>query len=141
LRAWALPVILLSISLAISTRPLHAHLRETLTDPYKLQRKRQHISFPVAIRHWSTKMPPKRTHTHDEAHTSLKDKLQNLQGSNARGGRRTGGPHVANGSNLKEVDNASTNSGQTSTDLSSSGNVRRALVLTILTSTSAVADT
>ncbi|RII05836.1 hypothetical protein CUC08_Gglean009051 [Alternaria sp. MG1] len=69
-------------------------------------------------------MPPKRTHAHDEAHTSLKDKLQNLQGSNARGGRRNGGPNVANGSALKEVDNASTHSGQTSTDLSSSGNIK-----------------
>ena len=85
-------------------------------------------------------MPPKRTHAHDEAHTSLKDKLQNLQGSNARGGRRNGGPNVANGSALKEVDNASTHSGQTSTDLSSSGNVRRALVLTTSTHTFAVAD-
>jgi hypothetical protein len=73
-------------------------------------------------------MPPKRTHPHDEAHASLKDKLQTLQGSNARGGRRNGGPTALNGSNLKEVDNASTNSGQTSTDLSSSGNVRHALV-------------
>jgi hypothetical protein len=74
-------------------------------------------------------MPPKRTQAHDEAHTSLKDKLQNLQGSNARGGRRNGGAGALNGSSLKEVDNASTNSGQTSTDLSSSGNVRRALAL------------
>jgi histone deacetylase complex subunit SAP30 len=74
-------------------------------------------------------MPPKRTHAHDEAHASLKDKLQNLHGSNARGGRRNGGASALNGSSLKEVDNASTNSGQTSTDLSSSGNVRRALLL------------
>jgi histone deacetylase complex subunit SAP30 len=68
-------------------------------------------------------MPPKRNHD-DAAHSSLKDKLQNLQGSNARGGRRNG-PNAMNGSSLKEVDNASTNSGQTSTDLSSSGNVSR----------------
>lgn len=71
-------------------------------------------------------MPPKRTHTHDEAHASLKDKLQSLQGPNARGGRRNNGVNVMNGSGLKEVDNASTNSGQTSTDVSSSGNVSRA---------------
>lgn len=74
-------------------------------------------------------MPPKRTHNTDEAHTSLKDKLQNLQGPNARGVRRNGGPGAMNGSSLKEVDNASTNSGHTSTDLSSSGNVSRAPLL------------
>jgi histone deacetylase complex subunit SAP30 len=72
-------------------------------------------------------MPPKRNHD-DAAHNPLKDKLQNLQGSNARGGRRNG-QNVINGSSLKEVDNASTNSGQTSTDLSSSGNVSRDLSL------------
>jgi hypothetical protein len=80
-----------------------------------------HLSSAV---HWSYKMPPKRTHNPDEAHTSLKDKLQNLQGSNARGGRRNGAAGAVNGSGLKEVDNASTNSGHTSVDLSSSGNVR-----------------
>jgi len=62
-------------------------------------------------------MPPKRTH--DDAQTSLKEKLQTLQGTNARG-RRNGVTNAINGSSLKEVDNASTNSGQTSTDLSSS---------------------
>lgn len=61
-------------------------------------------------------MPPKRNH--DEAQTaSLKEKLQHIQGTNPRG-RRNGG--TTNGSNLKEVDNASTNSGQTSNDLNSS---------------------
>ena len=71
-------------------------------------------------------MPPKRTHNPDDVHPSLKDKLHTLQASNSRGGRRNGATSVMNGSGLKEVDNASTNSGNTSVDLSSSGNVRRA---------------
>ncbi|KAH6612109.1 hypothetical protein C7974DRAFT_91353 [Boeremia exigua] len=58
-------------------------------------------------------MPPKRT---TEDVQTLKEKLHN---TNARG-RRTGGTHLANGSSLKEVDNASTNSGHTSNDLDTS---------------------
>lgn len=61
-------------------------------------------------------MPPKRS---TEDVLTLKEKLQN---TNSRG-RRTGG---TNGSSLKEVDNASTNSGQTSNDLDTS-NVRHRL--------------
>lgn len=62
-------------------------------------------------------MPPKRNP--DDAPQNLKEKLQNLQNANARG-RRPGGANAVNGSSLKEVDNASTNSGQTSNDVSSS---------------------
>lgn len=62
-------------------------------------------------------MPPKRNP--DDPPQNLKEKLQNLQNANARG-RRNGGANVMNGSSLKEVDNASTNSGQTSNDVSSS---------------------
>merc|ERR1712137_631222 len=40
------------------------------------------------------------------------------------GVRRNGGLGAMNGSSLKEVDNASTNSGHASTDLSSSGNIK-----------------
>lgn len=69
-------------------------------------------------------MPPKRTHNTDDALPSLKDKLHTLQTSNARGGRRNGATSIMNGSGLKEVDNASTNSGNTSVDLSSSGNIK-----------------
>jgi len=58
-------------------------------------------------------MPPKRN---TEDVQTLKEKLQS---TNARG-RRTGGTHPTNGSSLKEVDNASTNSGQTSNDLDTS---------------------
>lgn len=58
-------------------------------------------------------MPPKRN---AEDVQTLKEKLQS---TNARG-RRNGGAHPANGSSLKEVDNASTNSGQTSNDLDTS---------------------
>jgi hypothetical protein len=58
-------------------------------------------------------MPPKRN---TEDVQTLKEKLYN---TNARG-RRTGGTHPTNGSSLKEVDNASTNSGQTSNDLDTS---------------------
>lgn len=77
------------------------------------------ISHRIHLVRDSTRaMPPKRTH--DEAQpASLKEKLQHLQGTNARG-RRNGGANTINGSGLKEVDNASTNSGQTSSDLSSS---------------------
>ncbi|KAF9694003.1 hypothetical protein EKO04_007770 [Ascochyta lentis] len=60
-------------------------------------------------------MPPKRN---AEDVQTLKEKLQNSS-TNARG-RRTGGTQAANGSSLKEVDNASTNSGQTSSDLDTS---------------------
>ncbi|OAL48001.1 hypothetical protein IQ07DRAFT_514905 [Pyrenochaeta sp. DS3sAY3a] len=62
-------------------------------------------------------MPPKRNP--DDGPQNLKEKLQNLQNANARG-RRNAGMVAANGSTLKEVDNASTNSGQTSNDSSSS---------------------
>ncbi|KAJ4363049.1 hypothetical protein N0V83_010167 [Neocucurbitaria cava] len=62
-------------------------------------------------------MPPKRNP--EDAPQNLKEKLQSLQGTNARG-RRNGGANAMNGSSLKEVDNASTNSGQTTNDLSSS---------------------
>ena len=62
-------------------------------------------------------MPPKRNP--EDPPQNLKEKLQSLQSTNARG-RRNGGANTMNGSNLKEVDNASTNSGQTSNDLSSS---------------------
>ncbi len=58
-------------------------------------------------------MPPKRN---PEDVQTLKEKLHN---TNARG-RRTGGTQPTNGSSLKEVDNASTNSGQTSNDLDTS---------------------
>ncbi|KAH9877046.1 hypothetical protein IAQ61_002407 [Plenodomus lingam] len=65
-------------------------------------------------------MPPKRTHDEPQP-GSLKEKLQHLQASNANArGRRNGGANTMNGSSLKEVDNASTNSGQTSHDSSSS---------------------
>lgn len=65
-------------------------------------------------------MPPKRAHD-DSQSASLKDKLQHLQNSNSNArGRRNGGANALNGSNLKEVDNASSNSGQTSNDSSSS---------------------
>ncbi|KAF1830714.1 hypothetical protein BDW02DRAFT_591650 [Decorospora gaudefroyi] len=67
-------------------------------------------------------MPPKRHH--DETSSSLKEKLQNIQGPNARGGRRNGATNTINGSSLKEVDNASTNSGLTSADPSSSGHIK-----------------
>ena len=66
-------------------------------------------------------MPPKRN---TEDVQTLKEKLHN---TNTRG-RRTGGTHAANGSSLKEVDNASTNSGQTSNDLDTS-NVSHRLIL------------
>ena len=58
-------------------------------------------------------MPPKRN---TEDVQTLKEKLHN---TNARG-RRTGGTQPANGSGLKEVDNASTHSGHTSSDLDTS---------------------
>lgn len=58
-------------------------------------------------------MPPKRN---TEDVQTLKEKLHN---TNARG-RRTGGTQATNGSSLKEVDNASTNSGQTSNDVDTS---------------------
>ena len=54
-------------------------------------------------------MPPKRIT--EDASQNLKEKLSALQGTNARG-RRNGGVNAINGSNLKEVDNASSNSGQ-----------------------------
>jgi hypothetical protein len=57
-------------------------------------------------------MPPKKQH-HDETQ-SVKEKLQGSR--NPRTGRAT----VLNGSNLKEVDNASVHSGQTSTDSNAS---------------------
>ena len=56
-------------------------------------------------------MPPKRTP--DDAQ-SLKAKLHDARN------RRTGGANALNGSNLKEVDTISQNSGQTSIDQSSS---------------------
>ncbi|KAH9868924.1 hypothetical protein J1614_007999 [Plenodomus biglobosus] len=65
-------------------------------------------------------MPPKRSHDESQP-ASLKEKLQHLQTSNANArGRRNGGANAINGSSLKEVDNASTNSGQTCSDSSSS---------------------
>ncbi|KAF1946946.1 hypothetical protein EJ02DRAFT_200288 [Clathrospora elynae] len=70
-------------------------------------------------------MPPKRI-IHDEAHmtSSLKDNLkeQHLQGASARG-RRNGGNNAMNGSSLKDVDNASSSTGQTASDPSSSSNI------------------
>ena len=42
-------------------------------------------------------MPPKRSHNADDAQPSLKDKLQNLQASNARGPRRNGAASIING--------------------------------------------
>ena len=68
-------------------------------------------------------MPPKKTY--DDSTQLLKEKLQ---GANARD-RRNGKSNVTNGSSLKEVDNASTNSGQTSTDSSSSNVSSAALFL------------
>ncbi|KAJ4337907.1 hypothetical protein N0V95_008202 [Ascochyta clinopodiicola] len=62
-------------------------------------------------------MPPKRN---AEDVQTLKEKLQNTHATTNARGRRTGGTHAANGSSLKEVDNASTNSGQTSSDLDTS---------------------
>ncbi|KAF2125102.1 hypothetical protein P153DRAFT_370424 [Dothidotthia symphoricarpi CBS 119687] len=62
-------------------------------------------------------MPPAKR-VHEDAQ-QLKEKLHSLQGTNARG-RRNGGIVTTNGSSLKEVDNASTNSGHTSTEASSS---------------------
>jgi histone deacetylase complex subunit SAP30 len=59
-------------------------------------------------------MPPKKNH--DDSTQLLKEKLQ---GANARD-RRNGKAAAANGSSLKEVDNASTNSGQTLNDNNSS---------------------
>jgi hypothetical protein len=59
-------------------------------------------------------MPPKKTY--DDSTQLLKEKLQ---GANARD-RRNGKANVTTGSSLKEVDNASTNSGQTTSDSSSS---------------------
>lgn len=69
-------------------------------------------------------MPPAKR-VHDDAQ-QLKEKLHSLQGTNARG-RRIGGTNATNGSNLKEVDNASTHSGQTLSEASSS-NVHDAIV-------------
>jgi hypothetical protein len=57
-------------------------------------------------------MPPKKIH--DDSTQLLKEKLQ---GANAR---RNGKAAATNGSGLKEVDNASTNSGQTNADSNSS---------------------
>jgi histone deacetylase complex subunit SAP30 len=57
-------------------------------------------------------MPPKKTY--DDSTQLLKEKLQ---GANVR---RNGKAAATNGSGLKEVDNASTNSGHTNTDLNSS---------------------
>lgn len=54
-------------------------------------------------------MPPKRQHN-DEAVPTNKEKLQNARD------RRNGRAHATNGSSLKEVDNASVHSGQTSSD-------------------------
>ena len=70
-------------------------------------------------------MPPKRN---TEDVQTLKEKLQN---TNARG-RRTGGTHLTNGSSLKEVDHASTNSGQTSNDLDTSNVSHRLIPLRLL---------
>jgi hypothetical protein len=58
-------------------------------------------------------MPPRRTHESDPQ--SLKEKLY----ANARD-RRTGKAAATNGSGLKEVDNASTHSGQPVSETSSS---------------------
>lgn len=73
-------------------------------------------------------MPPKRN---PEDTQSLKAKLQDARG------RRTGGATTLNGSTLKEVDNASTNSGATSSDQSSSNvsfpAVHRLLVMPLRT--------
>ncbi|KAH8729004.1 hypothetical protein GQ44DRAFT_737185 [Phaeosphaeriaceae sp. PMI808] len=55
-------------------------------------------------------MPPKKNY--DDNTQLLKEKLQ---GANARD-RRNGRANATNGSSLKEVDNVSTNSGQTSSD-------------------------
>jgi histone deacetylase complex subunit SAP30 len=52
-------------------------------------------------------MPPKKQY--DDNTQLLKEKLQGAS-------RRNGRVSTTNGSNLKEVDNASTNSGQTSND-------------------------
>ncbi len=62
-------------------------------------------------------MPPKRVT--EDGPQNLKEKLSALQGTNARG-RRNGGQNAMNGGVLKEADIASTNSGQTSNELSSS---------------------
>jgi hypothetical protein len=59
-------------------------------------------------------MPPKKQH--DDA-AAIKEKLQGARD------RRNGRANAVNGSNLKEVDNASVHSGQTNSD-SNSSNVR-----------------
>lgn len=64
-------------------------------------------------------MPPKKNY--DDSTQLLKEKLQN---TNGRG--RNGKAATTNGSSLKEVDNASTNSGQTSNE-SNSSNVSSAM--------------
>jgi hypothetical protein len=66
-------------------------------------------------------MPPKKNVDENTPTQLLKEKLQ---GANSRD-RRNGRANAAGGSGLKEVDNASTNSGQTTHDSTSNVSATR----------------